>query len=103
MNWNEEQIYFYILSADISPIEMILKGFCKKSFKSNDIDWLDLNVKKFTNDAIQFVKLNRDQITILENNLENNFTILNDDAIYYYISTFSTLLEFFKTFRKTLS
>lgn len=98
-DWNNEQISMYIYLANILPIKELIASINKGNMRDCDIKWLDGKLHTFTSDAVKYAKLDvtTDRISAPD------FTYFNEHVKNYYLSKFTTLLEFFKKFRDNMN
>lgn len=86
---------FIIQESLISPVEKIIKKLKDNEMRDCDINWLDIELEKYTKFACKTMNISiivPSQIGIHRNGILNHFLV--DE----YVDRFNTLLRYFKTF-----
>jgi hypothetical protein len=79
---------FMIYEYVIDPIEQIISGLKNHQYSNIDIDYLELELERFTNLALELLEVNFRTI-------HEKFVQLNEYTTEKYIEYFTILLAFF--------
>ena len=92
---NQDALNQFIINVKlVDPINNIVTGLNAGTYRDCDIKWLDNKLEAFISFAAETLGVKG----LLPSNVcASGFTVLNDYNKQYYLSKFTTLLEYFKS------
>ena len=85
---------FMIDTLLIEPIEKIINQLNNREFRDCDCKWLDEKLGKFTKFAGETLGMKAN----VPSEVGQKFTVINEYTTKKYLESFTTLLEYFKSF-----